>query len=456
MLQHFCIYPTEESEAKSVTLVFGFLFNTIIVTLVGTGAVLSGVEADLNVDILAMLVPLDITLAVISLCELLCKLRAFGFLYFRQFWDLLDFFGVMGSTFDLVDIALYTRPDRGLIIHSVVCVRSIRFVNGFVKWKGVKSDNSTVVLFYRTGVSMMYSFVYSVYFFTLLSSVGALVVTGYILPLIGSVRVPSGGSWTNVRPYLSSFPSSLLSMFEVMTLDNWSVNMSRPLVDSGYWFPVAILILLIVVGGFSYGSIIVGCAVDKSIEISTESNDRARAALDVRTERARKELLAHYQLCKSDDLAEISAGSFREWLLATPSAQAKLIELDIDENDISFIFRTMDSDNLGYIPFGGLATGMGRVKGDAKGQDLIHINSLLSKVHMQAEIVLDDMQKISTSAASCGDNLEELRSVVEAFRDRQGLNSSFRQRDIERGKNRREVIKAVRTMSESFASSQLD
>ena len=199
-----------------------------------------------------------------------------------------------------------------------------------------------------------------------------------------------------------------------------------------------------------------GCAVDKSIEISTESNDRARAALDVRTERARKELLAHYQLCKSDDLAEISAGSFREWLLATPSAQAKLIELDIDENDISFIFRTMDSDNLGYIPFGGLATGMGRVKGDAKGQDLIHINSLLSKVHMQAEIVLDDMQKISTSAASCGDNLEELRSVVEAFRDRQGLNSSFRQRDIERGKNRREVIKAVRTMSESFASSQLD
>ena len=231
--------------------------NTIIGVIV-FNAVILGLETSPTVMAAAgqLILTLDTACLAIFVVEIALKLVALGPRFFRSGWNLFDFV--------IVGIALVPSAQGLSVLRALRILRVLRIVSAVPSLRRVVEG-----------------------LLTALPGMGSVFLLMSIIFYIGAVMA--------TKLFAASFPewfgtigASLYTLFQVMTLESWSMGIVRPVLEV-YPYAWAFFVPFIMVTTFAVVNLIVGLVVNSMQDAhAEESNAATDAYRDEVLERLRK------------------------------------------------------------------------------------------------------------------------------------------------------------------------
>uniref|UniRef100_A0A7S2NP76 EF-hand domain-containing protein n=1 Tax=Zooxanthella nutricula TaxID=1333877 RepID=A0A7S2NP76_9DINO len=172
--------------------------------------------------------------------------------------------------------------------------------------------------------------------------------------------------------YWGTVPSSMLSLFVVVTRDRWSDSLARPIIER---MPVmaSFFIVFIVCSNLAALSTIVGVVVESTLTAAKHNAER-KAAEAERHEQVVLESLE--QIFKEAD-ADKSGDLTREELqnsLGKSNVRNRMRFLGITYGDLDLLFTLLDEDSTGKIGTASFFRSCARLRGHAMARDINSMN----------------------------------------------------------------------------------
>ncbi len=253
--QHFTL------REKVQTLVEHPMFNRVILTLILLNAVLLGMEtsANLMAQYGATLLLLDKIFLGIFVFELLMRLFVYRLAFFKDPW----------SVFDFVVVAIALIPASGplAVLRSLRVLRVLRVLSMVPSMRRVVS----ALLGSLPG----------------LSSIALVLILIYYVFAVMATKI-FGAAFPE---WFGSIGASFYTLFQVMTLESWSMGISRPVMEQ---FPYAWLFFVpfILVATFTMLNLYIAIIVNTMQTFSEEEHALQRAQ-DKQDEIAEQQLMHH-------------------------------------------------------------------------------------------------------------------------------------------------------------------
>lgn len=206
--------------------------------VIGLNAVVLALETDARVMAAfgGPLVLLDRICLAIFVLELTCKLAAFRLAFWRSGWNIFDF--------AVVAVALIPGAGPWAVLRSLRVLRVLRLLTVVPQLRKV------VAAFFHAipGLSGVMA-VMAVFFFT-----AAVLATNLF-----------GASFPH---WFGSVGASLFSLFQIMTLESWSMGIVRPVMEIYAW-AWAFFVPFIIVATFTILNLFIGIIVSTMQELNT-------------------------------------------------------------------------------------------------------------------------------------------------------------------------------------------
>lgn len=214
--------------------VVGFIIGVILVN-----AVILGLETDKNLMARwgTWLLVLDRACLAVFLVEITCKLLAFRGLFWRSGWNIFDFL--------VVAVALVPGAGPWAVIRSLRVLRVLRLLTM------IPSLRKVVAAFLHAipGLGGVLA-VMAIFFYT-----AAVLATN----LFG----PAFPSW------FGTIGRSLFSLFQIMTLESWSMGIVRPVMEQ-FPYAWAFFVPFIILATFTILNLFIGIIVSTMQELSNQ------------------------------------------------------------------------------------------------------------------------------------------------------------------------------------------
>ena len=241
-------------EQGSLTkLVESKVFERLIISIILVNAVILGLETDLSLsaETMQFLMFLDKICLGIFTVELLVKFLVYRTQFFRDPWRVFDFV--------VVGISLIPASGPFSVVRSLRVLRTLRMVSVIPSLKKVVVGLLGAV----PG----------------LSSVGAIMVLIFYVGAVIATKLFG----TDFPQWFGSLGASAYTLFQVMTLESWSMGIVRPVMDK---FPYAWLFFLpfILIATFTMLNLFIAVIVNAmQAETEKEAESRAEKGHDERT-----------------------------------------------------------------------------------------------------------------------------------------------------------------------------
>lgn len=259
-------YQDSSLQAKVLQLVEKNWFNRLILSLILINAVLLGMEtsAALMAQYGTLLHSLDRLLLGIFVAELLLRIYAYRMSFFKDAWNLFDF--------AVVAIALIPASGPLAVLRSLRVLRVLRVLSMVPSMKRVVS----ALLGSLPGLASIAMVLLLIYY------VFAVIAT----KLFGAA----------FAEWFGSIGRSLYTLFQVMTLESWSMGIARPVMET---FPLAWLFFVpfILIATFTMLNLFIAIIVN-TMQTFSEEEHAAERAEDKQAEALEQRLL-------HDELREI-------------------------------------------------------------------------------------------------------------------------------------------------------
>jgi voltage-gated sodium channel len=212
--------------------------SSFVIGVILLNAVILGLETDQ--DLMArsgtLLVALDKACLAVFLVEILCKLLAFRGIFWRSGWNIFDFV--------VVAVALVPGAGPWAVIRSLRVLRVLRLLTM------VPSLRKVVAAFLHAipGLGGVLA-VMAIFFYT-----AAVLATN----LFGS----------SFPDWFGSVGRSLFSLFQIMTLESWSMGIVRPVMEL-FPYAWAFFVPFIILATFTILNLFIGIIVSTMQELST-------------------------------------------------------------------------------------------------------------------------------------------------------------------------------------------
>lgn len=219
-------------------LVIGvILFNAVILGLETFPAVMDRAGS--------LIVALDVLCLSIFVIEIVLKLYARGFGFFRSGWNIFDFV--------IVGIALVPAAQGLSVLRALRILRVLRVVSVAPRLRRVVEG-----------------------FITALPGMGSVFLLMAIIFYIGAVMATKLFSST-FPEWFGDLGNSAYTLFQIMTLESWSMGIVRPVMEA-YPYAWAFFVPFIMVTTFAVVNLLVGLIVNSMQEAhSEEDNQRTDA-----------------------------------------------------------------------------------------------------------------------------------------------------------------------------------
>ena len=232
------------------TLVQDRRFEHAIFGLIAINAIILGLETSETVMAAAggFLVALDRIILAIFVVELLLRLFAFRARFFRDPWSLFDL--------AVVTIALVPSTGPFSVLRALRALRALRLVSAAPRMRRVVQ--------------------------ALLSAIPGL---GSIIALVALLFYVSGVIATKLfgdtfPEWFGSLPASLFSLFQIMTLESWSMGIVRPVMET-HAFAWLFFVPFILVTTFVMLNLFIAVIVNAMhLEHEAETEEAAAAAAE--------------------------------------------------------------------------------------------------------------------------------------------------------------------------------
>ncbi len=266
--------------AKLVWLVDHPLFQRAVIGLILVNAVTLGLETSPWVMKAAgpFLIALDRTILAIFVIEIVLRLGARGWRFFRDPWSLFDFV--------IVGIALVPASEAFSVLRALRILRVLRLISAVPRMRQVVQGLLGAI----PGIAAI---------------MALLVLVFYVCAVIAT------------KLFAAAFPewfghigASMFSLFQIMTLESWSMGIVRPVMEQ---FPLAWLFFVpfILVATFTILNLFIAVVVgamqaEHDAEIKADQ-DETRAAMRAAEEVAHteREAMRHEVTALRDEIAAL-------------------------------------------------------------------------------------------------------------------------------------------------------
>merc|ERR1712032_1597104 len=176
--------------------------------------------------------------------------------------------------------------------------------------------------------------------------------------------------------YFGTSTRSMLSMFEI-TLGNWPPVARLLSEEVSEWFSVICVVHKLTIG-FAVVGVITGIVLQETFKVAqTDDLIMVRAKKRANETLRRKMQRLFKTLDKSNGDGKLTKQEFQT-IGEAPNLQTWLSSLDIETDDLSTLFDLVDEDGSGFLTVDELANRIPRIKGPARGIDVLAIMRKLS------------------------------------------------------------------------------
>ena len=238
------------------------IFQNIILGVIIFNTVIMGVQTISNLPpvFATVLSVLDTVCLGVFIAEMLMKIVAYGLSYFRDGWNWFDMVIILVSVFSGLSFLSSLRVFRVLrVFRSLKALKSMKLVSS------MKHLQVIILALLRAIPSILWTGL-------------LMVLVYYIFSVIG---VSAFGE--AVPEWFGNLGRAMYTLFQVMTLESWSMGISRPVMEV---FPVAwvYFVTFVLISSFIVMNVVVGIVVNSISEVTTEekhSDDSADEKSDI-------------------------------------------------------------------------------------------------------------------------------------------------------------------------------
>jgi voltage-gated sodium channel len=239
-------------------------FQRFILVVIAVNAIVLGLEtsADLMAEMGSLLVTLDHIALTIFVVEILIKLFAHRLAYFRDPWNLFDF--------TIVSVALLPANEGLGVLRALRVLRAFRLISMVPKMRLVVQA-----------------------FLKAIPGMGSIMLLMILVFHVFAVMATHlfGGAF---EAWFGSVGKSLYSLFQIMTLESWSMGIVRPVMQE-FPFAWAFFIPFILVTTFAVLNLFVAIVVNSMQEVHDEDEhgheERAEILSEIKSLRQELALL---------------------------------------------------------------------------------------------------------------------------------------------------------------------
>ncbi|CAK0902127.1 unnamed protein product [Prorocentrum cordatum] len=366
-------------------------FNIFIVLVILVDATMIFIEVDFmsgdsRKDRIYFFV-LDIIFALCFIVEMLLRQNQLGWEYFVDPWNVFDYSVVVLNCADII-VEASENSEGGLQLAGTF--RVLRLLRVARTIKGLKAFYGLWFVVQGLLESLRTLAWVALLLFLLVYCIAVSLVTA--IPNEEATRE----RWPEFDIYFGSVWKAVWSVMQIITLDNWCKDILRPVMDVSA--PAAIIVFLtVVIGTFGVLNIVIAVMVERIRTIAQENKDLANRVLEHTEQDLFMSMASDFTEAELNEDGELGIHEFSE-MLKTPSMTLKLRLLGIMSDEAEALFEIMDADLNGSVSPEEFVTGLQKLKGVAKGQDLVQLICFAQKQCQKATQFVENVKALSKQA----------------------------------------------------------
>lgn len=262
------------------------LFENFLLAIIVLNAAIMGVLTVQNLPpvIQQVLTFLDEACLWIFIVELLMKLVVYRFQFFKSGWNLFDLFVVLLSLFSEFSFFSVFR-----ILRIFRVLRSLKALKSIRAFRLVSDLKNLRVIVEAVGRSIPGIFWSGV----------LLLLVYYIFAIMGTTLFG-----LQFPEWFGNLGRSFYTLFQVMTLESWSMGISRPVMEVFSWAWLY-FVPFVLCTSFLIMNVVVGIVVNAISEVSeSQTNDEKEISGDVQTQLRRELEVLRKQLTHVEELLD--------------------------------------------------------------------------------------------------------------------------------------------------------
>eukprot|EP00397_Hematodinium_sp_SG-2012_P019969 GEMP01020550.1.p1 GENE.GEMP01020550.1~~GEMP01020550.1.p1 ORF type:complete len:674 (+),score=91.25 GEMP01020550.1:148-2169(+) len=314
---------------------------------------------------------LDMLFCTIFIIEWFLRIGVFGPKYLKSVVAIVDSLLVWGTgaalVFILEPVGVDVRYIRTFQVFRtcrlIRIARVIRLMPRFKEmWLLVRGLADCFMTLFWSGILILFV----LYFFGILS-----------LEMIGRARTDGGRSlwWDDTqevhllaRTSFDSLESSMFTLVQFMTLDNWSKVVRS--INEVYSGSILFFIGFIMITTFVLLNLVTAVVVNNAMEISVHDEEQSAMLQDIEDQAQIAALGVSFKDLDSDGSNTLSREEFMQ-AFRIPELANKFAVLNITERDLADLYNLLDTqDGSGEIELHEFTYGLNRLKGAAKSKDM--------------------------------------------------------------------------------------
>jgi len=392
-------------------------FNCGIAVLIVVNTIMIGVEVDhARGDALEDRIGfflLDFIFAFVFFVEMLFRQNQLGWDYFIDPWNVFDYTLVVLNCADLV-ISISSEGSGGIKLASTLRVfrllRVVRSIRGLKMFYGLWMIIQGLLDSLRTMTWVAVLLLIIVY-----------CIAVALTTLVGHDEYVHE-HWLESEQYVGRVWRSMWTVIQIITLDNWATDIARPLME---FAPASLffVFLTIIVCTFGVMNIIIAVMVERMQTIAQENKDMTSSVLQHTEQELLKSMGEEFNDADLDGNGELEYDEFKR-LIRTSSLQYKFRLLGIQVDEAESLFELMDADKSGAVTPEEFITGLQKLKGIAKGQDLVQLICFAQKQCLRAVRFVERLKQLNIQADIIQERLNDVgKGITHELTDRKKASS---------------------------------
>ncbi|CAE7615776.1 Catsper1 [Symbiodinium natans] len=341
-------------------------FNAIIAVVLCVNTVVIGIETDYSrgralEDRLPFFV-LETLFTAIFIAEVLVRMHHLGWEYAIDPWNIFDYSLVVFSWTDML-VSVTEVESGGLRLAASLrlfrLLRVVRSIRGVKLLSGLWLVIQGLLDSYKTVLWIAFAMAIFIFCF------------GAALCVLGGQDRFAFEYWYLGHMYLGSVLRAMFTSLQVATFDDWADSIARPLFQVA---PTAgpVLFLLIFVVSFGTLNILVAVMVERISVITADNRLRAEQSRKHMEAILLESVVEELHANDRDGSGDLSLKEFKK-MIRIPSLIKKLGLLGIGIEEAESLFEIMDVNHSGCVTPEEFIAGLQKVKGAAKGQDMVQL-----------------------------------------------------------------------------------
>lgn len=221
--------------------------------------------------------------------------------------------------------------------------------------------------------------------------------------------------------FFGTLSDSMLSMFQIMTLDTWADMIARPLMPK-LPFVSLFCVFFIFIAVFILMNLVTAVIVENAFKIVTDDLElQAKLAYTKKKEDFRG-LAELFLQIDEDGSGELTTQEFSRALI-NPKVQQQLTVLEIQREELEDIWNVLD-DGDGVLTIEEFTSGLRRMKGPTKSKDVMEAMKVIKTLHEKHSGLLTKSVLLETKLQACEKDANELA------KDMQQINAVLSEADV--------------------------